>query len=243
MISYGIIPARTASSRFPHKVVAPILGKPLVQYIWEAAKKSKKLQKVLVAVDTPEVFKIVQSFGGEAIMTPTDLPSGSDRVAFVAKEIQADIVLNLQADEPLLPTSAIDELVIALEQNPHLGMATLAIRKRDPEALANPNVVKCVMNSHQEALYFSRKPLISTPEGDFYKHLGIYAYRKEALLKVSQLAPSPLELTEKLEQLRALENGIAIGVRLVTQDTLAVDVPSDVEKVERVLREKQGMVN
>lgn len=243
MISYGIIPARSASTRFPQKVIAPILGKPLVQYIWESAKKSKKLQKVLVAVDTQEVFEIVKSFGGEPVMTPPDLPSGSDRVAFVAKDLPVDIVLNLQADEPLLPTSAIDELVIALEKNPHLGMATLVIPKRDSEALSNPNIVKCVMNSQKEALYFSRKALSSSPEGDFFKHLGIYAYRKEALLKVSQLPPSSLELTEKLEQLRALENGISIGVRLVSQDTLAVDVPSDAEKVERVLREKQGMVN
>ncbi|NBX93310.1 MAG: 3-deoxy-manno-octulosonate cytidylyltransferase [Proteobacteria bacterium] len=243
MTSYGIIPARLGSSRFPAKVIASVCGKPLVQYIWEAAKKSKKLKKVLIAVDSSEVMKRVQSFGAEAVMTPSDLPSGSDRVAFVAKDLSADIIVNLQADEPLLPADAIDELVQAIEEDPELSLGTLAILKKDPTSFQDPNIVKCVMDSRRRALYFSRKPLGSSPEGDFYKHVGIYAYRKEALLKLSHLPPSPLERTEKLEQLRALENGFSIGVRLLTQDTYAVDLPTDIPTVESILRALQGMVN
>ncbi|NBT60126.1 3-deoxy-manno-octulosonate cytidylyltransferase, partial [bacterium] len=227
---------------FPKKVIAPLLGKPLVQYIWEAAAKAKSLSAVWVAVDDPEVVRVVEAFGGKAVMTPSELPSGSDRVAYLAKDCEAEIVVNLQADEPLLPAYAIDKLVELLKNRPEFDIATLVVRKNTPSLLEDPNVVKCVSSANQRALYFSRKPLGSSPDGSFLKHLGIYAYRKQTLLKLAGISPSPLELTEKLEQLRALENGFSIGVCLVSEDTLAVDVPSDLEKVERVLREKPGVV-
>ncbi|MFM8268586.1 MAG: 3-deoxy-manno-octulosonate cytidylyltransferase [Pseudomonadota bacterium] len=238
----GIIPARFASTRFPQKVIAPLNGKPMVQFIWEAASHAKSLGGVKVAVDHEEVFKAVERFGGEAVMTPSELPSGSDRVAFVAKNIDADIVVNLQADEPLLSSAAIDSLVELLRNHPDLDMATLVVRKKDTQGLEDPQVVKCVASASQRALYFSRKPLCSNVEGEFLKHIGIYAYRKKALMAISKLPPSPLELTEKLEQLRALENGLSIGVCFISDDTLAVDVPSDLEKVERVLRAKPRVV-
>jgi len=240
--TFGIIPARKASTRFPEKVIASLLGKPLVQYIWEQAQKSRKLTEVIIAVDSPDVFKIVENFGAKAVMTPTALASGTDRVAWVARTLDADILVNLQADEPLLEASSIDSLVDCLESAPQLGMATLVVRKKDPDGLEDPNCVKCVMSSQKEALYFSRRPLVSGPNGDYYKHIGIYGYRKNILLQFSQLTPSPLELAEKLEQLRALENGIRIGVTEIQQEPLSVDTLSDLKRVERVLREKQGMV-
>jgi 3-deoxy-manno-octulosonate cytidylyltransferase (CMP-KDO synthetase) len=238
----GIIPARLGSTRFPSKVIASLLGKPLVQYIWESAKRSQELQRVIVAVDNPKVAEIVEDFGGEAMMTPSELPSGSDRVAHLAKDLDAQIIVNLQADEPLLSSSSIDSLVRLIKDHSSIGMATLAIKKQDPALLQDPNTVKCVCGADQKALYFSRKPLESFPEGGFLKHVGIYAYRKDILLKLSKLPPSPLETIEKLEQLRALENGVSIGVALIEEETYSVDVPEDLKKVESVLRRKQGMV-
>lgn len=238
----GIIPARLGSTRFPSKVIAPICGKPMVQYIWESAKKARELQRIVVAVDDLKVAEIVERFGGEAIMTPPELPSGSDRVAYVAKDLSAQIIVNLQADEPLLSPHAIDSLVGLIKKDSSIGMATLAIKKQDTLLLQDPNVVKCVVGRDQKALYFSRKPLESFPDGGFLKHVGIYAYRKDILLNLSQLPPSSLERIEKLEQLRALENGVSIGVAFMERDTLSVDVPEDVKKVESVLRQNQGMV-
>jgi 3-deoxy-manno-octulosonate cytidylyltransferase (CMP-KDO synthetase) len=219
-------------------VITPVLGKPLVQYIWEQAQKSKKLSEVIVAVDSEDVLKSVEGFGGRAVMTPSHLPSGSDRVAFVAKDCDADIIINLQADEPLLEFSAIDDLVECFEKNPQIGMATLVVKKNDLGSLEDPNTVKCVVSSQNEALYFSRKALCSNPQGGFFKHIGIYGYKKETLFALAQLPPSSLELTEKLEQLRALENGIRIGVCEISQETISVDTPSDLERVERFLRAK-----
>lgn len=238
----GVIPARLGSTRFPSKVIAPICGKPMVQYIWESAKKAQELQRVVVAVDDPQVAKVVERFGGEAIMTPSDLPSGSDRVAHIARELAAPIILNLQADEPLLSPDAIDSLVRLIRKDPAMGMATLAIKKQDRTLLQDANVVKCVVGRDQKALYFSRKPLEAYPDGGFLKHVGIYAYRKDVLLTLSQLPPSSLETIEKLEQLRALENGVSIGVAFMERDTVSVDVPEDIKKVESVLRQNQGMV-
>lgn len=242
LTAVGIIPARLESTRFPKKVIAPLLGKPLVQYIWESATRAKSLASVIVAVDSTEVAKAVERFGGKAIMTPSELPSGSDRVAHVAKDLDVEIVINLQADEPLLSSNAIDHLVELLQSCPEFDLATLVVEKKAPLLLEDPNIVKCVFSSSRRALYFSRKSLCSSTDGTFFKHIGIYAYRKKALLKLAGLPPSPLELTERLEQLRALENGFSIGVCLVSEDTLAVDVPSDLEKVERVLRAKPGVV-
>ena len=197
--------------------------------------QSRRLAARVVATDSELVAKTVEEFGGRVVMTPNHFQSGTDRVAFVARTSQAEIIINLQADEPLLNPESIDQLVEALESDPAIGLATLAVRKARGPELNDPNVVKVVLSGQGEALYFSREPLRSTPNGDFFKHIGIYAYRRAVLLRFCELPPSALEKTERLEQLRALENGIRIKVVTVAQDTIAVDAPEDIEKVERCL--------
>jgi 3-deoxy-manno-octulosonate cytidylyltransferase (CMP-KDO synthetase) len=170
------------------------------------------------------------------VLTPGEFSSGTDRVAFVARDSQDAIVLSLQADEPLLSAQSIDRLVDALLNEASCGMATLAVLRSCVEDLHDPNIVKVVPSSDQRALYFSRQPLCSNENGSFYKHIGVYAYRREVLDQFCSLAPSRLEKTERLEQLRALENNIGICLVFVPQDTIAVDVPSDIAKVENFLR-------
>lgn len=235
----GIIPARAHSTRFPFKILAPILGKPMIQYVWEAAKKAKTLSDVVVATDHSDIFDCVKSFGGQVVMTPSELPSGSDRVAYVAKDRSADIIVNLQGDEPLLKPQFIDQLVDTLIHHPNSQLSTLAVVRNDREEWVNPNCVKVVFDDRGRALYFSRSPLASLTSGEFYKHIGIYAYRRDALFEFCQLSPSSLELTERLEQLRALQHGMAIQVCVVDQDIIAVDVPQDVSKVEDYLKKRE----
>jgi 3-deoxy-manno-octulosonate cytidylyltransferase (CMP-KDO synthetase) len=239
----GVIPARFGSTRFPGKVLSPIQGKPLVQHIWENAHRSKKLQEVVIAVDDERVKSVVEKFGAKAVMTPSDLASGTDRVAKVVKDWNYEIVLNLQADEPLLNTHQIDQLVATLEENPKWDLATLAFWEKNPSLLTNPHIVKCVVSQEMKALYFSRQSLKSDLDGRFLKHIGIYGYRKESLLRLADLPPSKLELAEKLEQLRALENGFSIGVAIINKDLVSVDIPSDIEKVESILRENAKVIS
>ncbi|MCX6102819.1 MAG: 3-deoxy-manno-octulosonate cytidylyltransferase [Proteobacteria bacterium] len=232
----GIIPARAHSTRFPFKILFPILGKPMIQYVWELARRSKSLTEVIIATDHIEIFNTVKSFGAKVVMTPSELASGSDRVAFVAKDHAADIIVNLQGDEPLLNPIFIDSLVKSLIMHSESEISTLAVRKTDPQELANPNCVKVVFDSKNKALYFSRSPLASHSSGEFFKHMGVYAYRRDTLLKFCQLPVGTLEKVERLEQLRALENGMGIQVCVVDQDTVAVDVPEDIIKVEDILK-------
>lgn len=232
----GIIPARINSSRFPRKVLANIGGKPMIYHVWNAVSQARQLQSLIVAVDDKMVENAVYGFGGESIMTPTDLASGTDRVAWVAGDRLSDIVVNIQGDEPLIQPQAIDHLVLTLKENPSIDMATLAVKKPfEPHNLNNPNIVKVVTNESGKAIYFSRKPLQCSKEGAFLKHIGIYAYRRMALFRFCNLPPSPLELTEKLEQLRAIENGFHIQVILIEKDTIAVDLPSDLIQVEKAM--------
>lgn len=212
----------------------------MVQHVWEAASRVKEFSRVLVATDSEAVAAEVRAFGGEAIMTGSHYTTGSERIAEVAKSLTAEIVVNVQGDEPLISPDAVSGLVRMLQLNPELGIATLAVLDNDSDKLTDPNVVKLVMNEQNRAIYFSRAPIMTTAEGAFYKHIGIYAYRRDVLLKLTALAPSPLEKAEQLEQLRALEQGIAIGVVVTDQDTVAVDVPSDIGRVEAELaRRKQ----
>jgi 3-deoxy-manno-octulosonate cytidylyltransferase (CMP-KDO synthetase) len=212
----------------------------MIQNVWEAAQVSRRLGDVMVATDSEAVARVVEGFGGRSVMTPDHFTSGTDRVAHVARGARASIVVNLQADEPLLRAEAIDRLVEALEADPGFGMATLAVKRHDPRELTDPNVVKLVQSHDGEALYFSREALRSGTDGFFFKHIGIYAYRREALLRLCELPPSDLERTERLEQLRALQNGIRIKVVTIAEDTIAVDCPGDVAKVERRLQELSG---
>lgn len=236
-----VIPARLESVRLPRKLLRPLLGKPLIQYVCENARKAKKPSKVVVACDHAELMNAVNAFGGEAMMTSAKHQSGTERLTEVAEKIPADIFVNLQADEPLMHPSVIDNLISALEMNPEYLMATACIRMYDEADFKSPNVVKLVKNHKDEALYFSRAPIPydrDKGEVDFFKHLGIYAYRCDFLLKIQSLKPSILEKREKLEQLKVIENGFVIKVLETTYDSIGVDVEEDLKKVEKILRSR-----
>jgi 3-deoxy-manno-octulosonate cytidylyltransferase (CMP-KDO synthetase) len=242
----GIIPARYASTRFPGKPLARIAGRPLIQRVVEQCQKAKSLSEVIVATDDTRIWEVVQSFC-QVEMTRPEHPSGSDRVAEVAARCECDAVLNIQGDEPLMDPAVIDAVALALGED---EMSTAATGLRSAGEYDNPNVVKVVVNAAGRALYFSRRtiPYLREAAGrsvneqlaafSFLKHLGIYGYRRETLLRLVRLPVSPLENAEKLEQLRALENGIQIAVVKVDYDSVGVDLPQDVGRVERLLTEQ-----
>ncbi|MBI4405112.1 MAG: 3-deoxy-manno-octulosonate cytidylyltransferase [Deltaproteobacteria bacterium] len=232
----GVIPARVGSTRFPNKVLAPILGKPMIQHVWERAKKATRLGRLVIATDSQEVLRIVHQFGADAVCTPDGFLNGTERVAYVASQSDAPLIINLQGDEPLIAPEAIDKLICELEQNTAFDMATLAVGVRDRTQLHDPNVNKVVTGCDGAALYFSRQALSSDETGSFLKHIGIYAYRRETLLRLVRLPSVALERAEKLEQLRALAYGIRIKIAVIDEDTIAVDVPSDITKVEAFLK-------
>ena len=239
-----MIPARYASTRFPGKPLAPVAGKPLIQHVIIQCQKVKSLSEIIVATDDSRIADVARKFCRVEMTSPTH-PSGSDRIAEVAGKISCDAVVNIQGDEPLIEPSVIDAVAGALEQN---EMSTAATLVKNPAELDNPNVVKVVVNAAGRALYFSRRTIpylreaASRPASEqlaafaFLKHLGIYGYRRETLLRLVKFPVSPLEAAEKLEQLRALENGIPIAVVQVTYDSVGVDTPEDVEWVERYLK-------
>jgi len=239
----GIIPARYASTRFPGKPLALIAGKPLIERVVERCRGAKALSEVIVATDDARIAEVASRFC-RVEMTAATHPSGSDRIAEVAGRNACDAVVNIQGDEPLIDPAVIDAVARALETE---TMSTAATPIRDPAEYDNPNVVKVVVNTAGNALYFSRRTIPYLREAAsrsvseqlaafaFLKHLGIYGYRRETLLRLVKFPVSPLEAAEKLEQLRALENGIAIAVRTVSYDSVGVDVPADVARVERLL--------
>ncbi|MEI8063113.1 MAG: 3-deoxy-manno-octulosonate cytidylyltransferase [Verrucomicrobiota bacterium] len=237
MKTLGVIPARYGAQRFPGKPLALIAGKPLVQRVYEQARKAQRLDRVVIATDDTRIADAVKKFGGEVVMTSPACPSGTDRAAEVVRQLDCDQVVNIQGDEPLMRPEMIDQLVDGLAD---YDMATLARLIESAEVLANPNVVKVVFATTGNALYFSRHPIPFVRDigatAPHFKHLGIYAYRRDFLLKFVQLPPSALEKTEKLEQLRALENGFAIKVLVTLYDSVGVDVPADVKIVEEILR-------
>ena len=234
-----VIPARLESTRLSRKLLRPLAGKLLIQYAYENARQAKKPARVLVACDHEELMKAVQLFGGEAVLTGTYHQSGTERIAEVAEKYPADVYVNLQADEPLLHSSVVDDLISAFEMEPNLKMATACIRMREEADFQNPNVVKVVKNQKDEALYFSRSPIPHDREKapvDFFKHLGIYAYARDFLIQIPKLAPSILEKREKLEQLRVLDNGFTIKVLETAYDSIGVDTEDDLKKVEKILK-------
>lgn len=237
-----VIPARYSSTRLPGKPLANIAGKPMIQHVYERAALAKKLTKVLVATDHELVYQTVQSFGGTAMMTSADHPTGTDRLAEVAEKFSiADIIINVQGDEPLIDPQVIDQLAIAFEQDTDLVMATLMTEMSDHE-LTNPNAVKVITDINGYALYFSRSlipfPRVKEVGLPVHKHLGIYAYRRDFLLKYAKLAPTPLERTESLEQLRALEHGYKIKVIKTKFQSIGVDTLEDLERVNQLLNKK-----
>jgi len=258
MKAIGIIPARWKSSRFEGKVLAKLMGKPLIQHVWERAKESKMLDDLIVAADTEEVIKAVKNFGGKAVYTSKDQPSGTDRITEVINPIDVEIVVNIQGDEPFIHASMIDGLVNTLLENKSVPMATVVKKITKRQELLNPNVVKAVIDKNGYALYFSRSPIPYVrgeqtnhsvldihywfSEGTFdpktqvyYKHIGIYAYTKDFLFTYNNLPESKLERMEKLEQLRVLENGYRIKTIETELDTIGVDTPEDLKKAEALL--------
>lgn len=232
----GVIPARLNSTRFPEKVLALINKKPMIQYVWESAARSELRDNLWVATDSEKIAGVVEGFGGRVWKTPSHFLSGTERVTFVAEnESESEIIVNVQGDEPLITPSALDQLIAEVESDPGVGMATLAVRHSKSDEGNDPNVVKVLFSKSQEALYFSRKPLAAGPEGEFFKHIGVYAFRKSTLSQLSRLPCSLLERSENLEQLRALEHGFRIKVVIIDTDTIAVDNPSDIMKVEKFL--------
>lgn len=237
----GIIPARWGSTRFEGKVLAPINGKPMLQHVWERAKKSKWLDAIIVACDDKRVLAAAQSFGAKAVMTKSDHISGSDRIAEAVKNLKVNIVVNIQGDEPLIDPKVIDNLARALSKDKNCQMATVIKVLDKKEELDNPNVVKVIVDNQHNALYFSRS-VIPYNRGQekvtYYKHLGIYAYRKNFLLKFTKLPKSKLENIEKLEQLRALEAGYKIKTVLTQHETIGVDTLEDLKRVQSLLASK-----
>jgi 3-deoxy-manno-octulosonate cytidylyltransferase (CMP-KDO synthetase) len=240
----GIVPARYASTRFPGKPLALIAGKPLLQHVVERCQQASTLADVIVATDDTRIWELAQNFC-RAEMTAPNHPSGSDRIAEVAARCHCDALVNIQGDEPLIDPAVIDAVARALEKD---EMSTAATLIRNPEEYDNPNVVKVVVNNAGRALYFSRRTVPYLREAasrsvseqlaafPFLKHLGIYGYRRETLLRLVKFPVSPLEAVEKLEQLRALENGIEIRVVKVDYDNVGVDIPADVARVEQLLK-------
>jgi 3-deoxy-manno-octulosonate cytidylyltransferase (CMP-KDO synthetase) len=232
----GVIPVRYGSHRFPGKPLAPILGKPLVQWVYENARRSASLTRVIVATDDRRILEAARGFGAEAVLTSSEHISGTERVAEVASRLDDPIIINIQGDEPLLAPGMLDCLVESL-QDVSIPMATLMRKNTDLTLLQDENVVKVVCDIQGNALYFSRSPLPHEPTGHFWEHVGLYGFQRPFLLELKSMAPSKLEKSERLEQLRVLENGFKIKVLETTHSTLSVDTPQDIIRVEKRLKE------
>lgn len=248
MKAIGVIPARWGATRFEGKVLANLLGKSVIQHVWENAKKAKTLDDLVVACDDERIKKVVEGFGGKAIYTSPDQPSGTDRLAEVVNPLDVKIAVNIQGDEPLIKPIMIDNLVIALEDEKVAQMATIKKKIDDESELTNSNVVKVVTDRNGYALYFSRYaiPYNRTGETDekkkpvYYKHIGLYAFTKDFLFTFRNLPNSALENAEKLEQLRVLEYGYKIKVVETKFDTVGVDRPEDLKRAEEaMLRDRE----
>jgi 3-deoxy-manno-octulosonate cytidylyltransferase (CMP-KDO synthetase) len=238
----AIIPARYHSTRLPGKPLADIGGRPMIEHVYRRAAASPAVDAVIVATDDPRVRDAVEAFGGVAVMTRADHGSGSDRLAEVAESLACSLIVNVQGDEPLLATEMIAEAVAPLAADPTIPMGTLRRRIDDPADLVNPSVVKVVTDRSGFALYFSRAPIPHAREapgaphaGPAFKHIGLYVYQRRFLLQFAKLEPTPLERTESLEQLRALEHGFRIRAVETTYDSIGVDTPADLERVRRLV--------
>jgi len=238
----ALIPARYGSTRFPGKALADIGGKPLIQRVYEQARLVQGLRDIYVATDDTRIKDVVEGFGGQAVMTRTDHPSGSDRLAEAAEILglnRQDAVINIQGDQPVFPPLVVGHMAALMERDCAAVMVTPARRLADPELAQNPNLVKVVFDHRGRALYFSRSPLPYWRDGVrpyFYKHIGIYVYRVDFLKEFVTLPPGRWEQAEKLEQLRALEYGYPIHVVETDEDTLEVDTPEDLVRVEEYWR-------
>jgi 3-deoxy-manno-octulosonate cytidylyltransferase (CMP-KDO synthetase) len=242
----AVIPARYSSSRFPGKPLAAIAGRPMIERVVERVRRAQSVSRVVVATDDDRIKTVVEAFSGEVILTRRDHRSGTDRVAEVAAHIPAEIYVNIQGDEPLVDPQAIDAIVAAMNDDASIQIATPCTAITQPDDIMDPNVNKVVRDFDGKALYFSRAPIPwvrDTQAGvaaRHWKHVGLYAYRRDALLEFPTLPPGELERVEQLEQLRWLENGFRIAVVETQYDAVSVDIPADIERVERILSENRS---
>lgn len=249
----AVIPARYASTRFPGKALAEIVGKPMIQHVYERTVQAKLVNNVIVATDDERIYQVVTSFGGVCRMTRLDHETGTDRLAEVAEGLDADIIVNVQGDEPLIVPEMIDQAIQPFLGEPSLKMGTLKTRIRCLHDFLSPNVVKVVTDKEDNALYFSRSPLpffrdkwqdlkddsFSSGKLLCYKHVGLYVYRRDFLLEFAAMSPTFLEISEKLEQLRALENGVSIRVVGTEFESIGVDTPDDLAKARERFKNQQ----
>ena len=237
-----VIPARYGSTRLPGKPLVSLAGTPMIQRVYERAKLSKLATRVIVATDDDRIIKAVEAFGGEARMTRTEHRTGTERVAEVAAHTDGQVFVNVQGDEPLLEPEVVDAAISALLQEPAASIATVATPIKIPADIMDPNIVKTVLDFDENALYFSRAPIPwvrdtgGTVQARHLKHLGLYVFQRDALLEYPTLPPGTLEKIEQLEQLRWLENGWKIRIAEVDHDSVSVDVPADVARVESLLQ-------
>ena len=233
----AIIPARLASSRFPGKMLADRTGKPLVQHVWERVRQARRISRILVATDDRRIADEVTRFGGEAVMTRADHPNGTTRIAEVAATLDAALVVNVQGDEPEIDPGLIDRVVTLLEERPDCPMATLATPVQQAADADDPNVVKVVRRFDGTAIYFSRSRIPFDRDGSRevtpLRHVGLYGFRRDFLLRFVEMPESPLEKSERLEQLRAIEHGVAISVAVVEAAGHGIDTPEQYEAFVR----------
>ena len=236
MNTLAVIPARYASTRLPGKPLIPVAGVPLVLRVLEQVRKCDSVDRIIVATDDNRIADVVENAGGETLLTPSELPSGGDRVAWVSERIPSKIVLNIQVDDPLVGPDMIDPLVAAISDE-GAALALLAKRIENEQEIESPNIVKMVFDKNQRALYFSRSPIPypRTPGAAYYKHIGPYAWKREFLLQFSSWSQTPLETAESLEMLRVLENGYPIRCIPVARDTIEIDTPEDVAAFEALI--------
>ncbi len=245
----AVIPARYQSSRFPGKPLALIAGIPMIQRVYEQALKVRRLDEVIVATDDERIYKLVESFGGNVQMTKSSHRNGTERCAEIAtNNVDTDLIINIQGDEPFIAPKQIDLLIDQLQKQGE-GIASLAKRIDSEKDWKNPNIVKVLFDTKFKVLYFSRAPLPyhrSNSNGSwnrkqkYYKHIGLYGYYRNTLLEITKLNPSPLEIAESLEQLRWLENGHTIGISITNTESIAVDMPIDVQKAEKWFRNQMN---
>jgi len=242
-----VIPSRYASTRLPAKPLALIGGKPLVRHVWERARQARVFKRIIVATDDARIASVVRSFGGEAMMTSPALPSGTDRVAAVARKLSTPLIMNLQGDEPFISSQALALLVRAMQKDPGCPAGTIARPASWEDIAGNPAAVKVVTARNGDALYFSRSPIpyhrgMNGP-GRLLQHLGVYLYRRNYLLRFAKRRPTPLEKTERLEQLRILEYGDSLKVLVADTPALSVDTPRDLKRANEWLKERRRRQN
>lgn len=235
----GVIPARLSSSRFPEKVIQPILGKPMIYHVYCQAKKSKLLNEIIVATDSNRVVEVCEVYSIPTILTSKKHKTGTDRLNEVSQKLEGDLFVNIQGDEPLITPKMIDQVIEPFIENSFKGVMTLKTRITKEYDILDPNIVKVVTNTNNKALYFSRSPIPyseSAREGVYYKHIGLYAYPRDVLNQISNFPISEIEKQEGLEQLRFLDNGIPIMVLETLCDTIGIDTPNDLVRVEKLLK-------